>query len=221
MSIESEVFKKVKFSKDKLLAYGFKAEPNCYKYSKEMINGFTAMLMLDESEQITGKIIDNSLGEEYTNYRIDSLKGEFVNSIREEYKGLLQDIVDKCCERLYFVTPQANRIASEIIKEYNNQPEFLWEASPDCAIFRHSNNQKWYALIAYINRNKFDKTATDMVEILNLKIKEDERDNLLKQKGIYMAWHMNKKSWITITLDETLSDEEVMKYIKKSYIYTS
>lgn len=221
MSIESEVFKKVNFNKDKLLAYGFKAEDNYYKYSKEMINGFTATIVLDESEQITGKIMDNSLGEEYTNYRIESMKGEFVNSIREEYKSILLDVADKCCEKLCFVTPQANRIAKMIMETYQNTPEFLWEASPDCAVYRHSENQKWYALIAYINRNKFDKKTTGMVEILNLKIKEDERDNLLKQDGFYLAWHMNKKSWITITLDEMVSDEEVMKYIKKSYIYTS
>lgn len=221
MSIESEIFKKVKFCKDKLLAYGFKEERNCYKYSKEMSNGFIAILLLGESEQIVGKIIDPSLDEEYTNFRIQNLKGEFVNSIREEYKSLLQDIAEKCCERLYFITPQANRIANEIIKEYNNQPEFLWEASPDCAIFRHTENQKWYALIAYIDRSRLDKKITGMVEILNLKIREDERDNLLKQKGVYLAWHMNKKSWITLVLDDTISDEEVMKYIKKSYIYTS
>ncbi|MDE7105693.1 MAG: MmcQ/YjbR family DNA-binding protein [Anaeroplasmataceae bacterium] len=221
MSIESEVFKKMNFLKDKLLAYGFEENLNCYKYSKQMSNGFIATLFIDEEYKIIGKILDPSLDEEYTNFRIESLKGEFVNTIRSEYKAILLDIADKCCERLYFVTPQANRIASKIIKEYNNQPEFLWEASPDCAIFRHTENQKWYALIAYIDRSRLDKKITGMVEILNLKIKEDERDTLLKQDGFYLAWHMNKKSWITITLDDTISDEEVMKYIKKSYIYTS
>ncbi|MCM1130462.1 MAG: MmcQ/YjbR family DNA-binding protein [Roseburia sp.] len=221
MSIESEVFKKMKFNKDKLLAYGFEERQNCYRYSINMSNGFTAMIMLDESNQIAGKIIDLSLGEEYNNFRIESMKGEFVNSVREEYKNILLDIKNKCCERLYFITPQANRIAGKIIKQYHNQPEFLWESSPDYAIFRHINNKKWYALIAYIERRKLDKKAIGMVEILNLKIKEDERDALLKQEGFYLAWHMNKKSWVTITLDDTVSDEEVMMYIKKSYIYTS
>ena len=97
MSIESEVFKKVKFSKEKLLAYGFEKNYNCYKYYKELSNGFTVMIMLDESEQIIGKIMDTNIGEEYTNYRIDSMKGEFVNTIREEYKNILLDIEDKCC----------------------------------------------------------------------------------------------------------------------------
>lgn len=221
MSIESEVFKKMIICKDKLLTYGFEEELNCYKYSKQMSNGFIATLRIDKEDKIIGKIFDPSLDEEYTNFRIESLKGEFVNSIRAEYKNMLLDIAEKCCENLYFITPQANRIASEIIKEYHNHPEFLWESAPDCAIFRHPSNQKWYALIVYIDRSKLDKKTTGMVEVLNLKIKEDERDNLLKQDGFYLAWHMNKKNWITIVLDNTMSDEEVMKYIKKSFIYTS
>lgn len=28
---------------------------------------------------------------------------------------------------------------------------------------------------------------------------------------------MNKKNWLTIILDDTVSDEEIIKYIKKSY----
>ncbi|MDE6415266.1 MAG: MmcQ/YjbR family DNA-binding protein [Anaeroplasmataceae bacterium] len=221
MSIESEVLKKMKFCEDKLIAYGFKFENNCYKYNIEMKNGFIINLIYDKSHGVIGKIYDPTLDEEYTNFRIESLKGEFVNSIREEYRSTLMDISDKCCEKQYFITPQANRVAKKIIEIYHNEPEFLWESAPDHAIFRHPENQKWYALIAYIDRSRIDKNASGMIEILNLKIKEDELDLLLKQEGFYLAYHMNKKSWITITLDETLSDIEVMEYIKKSHIYTS
>lgn len=221
MSIEVEIFKKTKFNKDKLLAYGFKEELNGYKYSKDMSNGFIANLFIDASLKLIGKIIDTSLGEEYTNYRIESLKGEFVNSIREEYIAILSDIANQCCEKLYFITPQANRISEEIIKLLDSHPEFLWESFPDYAIFRYKTNQKWFAVIAYVDRSKLDKKASGMLEILNLKIKEEELEEVLTQEGFYNAWHMNKKSWITLTLDETIPDIEVMEYVKKSFIYTS
>ncbi|MDE7213144.1 MAG: MmcQ/YjbR family DNA-binding protein [Anaeroplasmataceae bacterium] len=211
----------MKFFKDKLLSYGFKKDNNVYSFSKEMSNGFVVLIELNEQEILTGKIMDPSLDEEYTNFRIESLKGEFVNSIREEYKSILLDIAEACCEKQYFITPQTNRIAKAIIETYHNEPEFLWESTPDCAIFRHSDNQKWYALIMYIDKSKIDKKASGMVEVLNLKIKEEELDELLKQKGFYLAYHMNKKKWITIVLDDTISDAEVMEYIKKSHIYTS
>ncbi|MDE6660347.1 MAG: MmcQ/YjbR family DNA-binding protein [Anaeroplasmataceae bacterium] len=221
MSIESEVFKKRKFSKDKLLSYGFKKDNTIYSFSKEMSNGFIAVIEFNEQEILTGKIMDPSLDEDYTNFRVESLKGEFVNSIREEYKSILFDIAEHCCEKQYFITPQTNRIAKTIIETYHNEPEFLWESSPDCAIFRHPDNQKWYALIMYINKNKVDKKAFGMVEVLNLKIKEEELSELLNQDGFYEAYHMNKKKWITIVLDDTIPDVKVIEYIKKSHIYTS
>ncbi|MDE6655721.1 MAG: MmcQ/YjbR family DNA-binding protein, partial [Anaeroplasmataceae bacterium] len=219
MSIESEVFKKKKIHIEKLLEYGFEKIKESYVYFISMKNDFKASIVVDEKMNVSGKIFDQE--EEYTNFRISNLKGEFVNSVREEYKSILQDIADRCCEKLYFITPQANRITNEVIKLYHNEPEFLWESSPDHGIFRNPDNQKWYALIAYIEKSKLVKNALGKTEIINLKIKEDERESLLKRNGFYLAWHMNKKSWITIILDDTVSDSEVMELIKKSHIYTS
>ncbi|MBP3799889.1 MAG: MmcQ/YjbR family DNA-binding protein, partial [Bacilli bacterium] len=42
-------------------------------------------------------------------------------------------------------------------------------------------------------------------------------DSLLKKKGYYEAYHMNKKSWITIILDDTVSDNDIKKLIDNSY----
>ena len=35
--------------------------------------------------------------------------------------------------------------------------------------------------------------------------------------SIYPAFHMNKKHWISILLDETLSDEDIMSLVDQSY----
>ena len=48
----------------------------------------------------------------------------------------------------------------------------------------------------------------------------NEFKNLLKQDGFYPAYHMNKKNWITVILDNTISDEKIMNLIDKSYSYT-
>lgn len=42
-------------------------------------------------------------------------------------------------------------------------------------------------------------------------------EKYLKQRGIYPAYHLSKKSWISIILDNTLSDDEIMKLIDISY----
>ena len=58
------------------------------------------------------------------------------------------------------------------------------------------------------------------VEIINVKLNEEKIKKLLKQKGFYQAYHMNKKNWISIILDNTLSDDEIMSYIEVSHRFT-
>ena len=72
----------------------------------------------------------------------------------------------------------------------------------------------------YIERAKLDEHSEDKVEVINLKLNKDEIPDLCKKDGIYPAWHMNKKYWVSVTLDDTLTDDEVMKYIEESYSYT-
>ena len=51
------------------------------------------------------------------------------------------------------------------------------------------------------------------VECLNIKVPIDTVDH----PSIYPAFHMNKKHWMSILLDETLSDEDIMSLIDQSY----
>ena len=57
------------------------------------------------------------------------------------------------------------------------------------------------------------------MEAVNLKY--DQVADLLSSKGIYPAFHMNKCYWISVALDDTLSDEEVLKLIEISWNLTS
>lgn len=55
------------------------------------------------------------------------------------------------------------------------------------------------------------------VEVLNIKVKESEIDNLLNKDGYYEAFHMNKRNWISIILDDTLSDLVIQNLICDCY----
>ena len=70
--------------------------------------------------------------------------------------------------------------------------------------------------IAY---NKINKTSKEdkIVEIINVKINPSCLDELLNINGIYEAYHMNKKNWVTIILDNTLDDNLVFNLIDNSY----
>mgnify|MGYP000517419295 CR=1 FL=1 len=55
------------------------------------------------------------------------------------------------------------------------------------------------------------------MDVVNLKCEPDLIPNLINEKGIYPAYHMNKKHWCTIYLDGTVGLEEIYKLIDISY----
>ena len=200
--IEKEVFKKSIILPEKCLKYGFKKEKGYLVYHKNILNNSFEIIITISKNQVIGKVLDKECNEEYTNFRIE----------------LLEDIRSKCCRENNFIFPQANRICNWINDTYQDLPEFLWEDDKN-GVFRNKTNQKWYGIIMYINQNKLDKRDR-MIEVMNVKLPPEEIENLVKQKGFYRAYHMNKKHWITMILDETISDGEIQKLIETSYQYT-
>lgn len=55
------------------------------------------------------------------------------------------------------------------------------------------------------------------VEVINVKVDQKNTGRYLLQAGIYEAYHMNKKSWVSIIMDDTLSDKEIHGMIDDSY----
>lgn len=215
MNLENDIFKKTIPNYENLEKYGFKKEQNKYIYkTKIMDNQFEAQVIIDK--QIEGKLIDQDTLEEYTNIRLENM-GTYANKVKNEYEKVLLDIKEKCFKEQYFMFPQSNRIAQYIIKNYNSYPEFLWKKLDGSAVFRNKKNNKWFGIIMDINKNKLDN-ENKIIEIINVKIREEEKENILKNRGFYEAYHMNKNNWITIILDETVSDEKIIKMIDNSYI---
>ena len=220
MSIESEIFKRKKVDFKKLIQYGFIKENDIYRYSCLFMNNeFEAEIIVNQDGKMIGKVYDTDFHDEYIQFRFDHQNGEFVSKVREEYISILQNIAENCFVDIPFLFDQTNRITRLIEKQYKHQPDFLWEDTPGCGVFRNSNNKKWYGLIMNIDRSKIDNSEGE-IEILNVKLPEGKIKELLKKKGYYQAYHMNKKHWITIILDDTLSDEQIMEHVFESYHFT-
>ncbi len=220
MSIESEIFKRMKFDSTKLLNYGFIKEQNVYKYSKEFLqNSFRADIVIYDNKTLKGKIYDLESNDEYISFRVESQMGEFVNKVRDEYKNILKDIAQNCCIKEPFLFEQSNRISQWIKEKYNDEPEFAWVKFPGYGIFRNLTNKKWYALIMNIDKSKLEN-ASGEIEIINLKLDEKKIPILLKRQGFYPSYHMKKENWISIILNDTLSDEEIKNYIVESHQFT-
>ena len=216
LNIENEVFKRTNLNIKQLEKYGFKKENNIYTFEKNFLNDeFKAIININNKGLVSGKVIDLQTDEEYVNIRTE-MTGEFVNNVRESYKKILIDIRKHCFETNYFISNQANRINKYIKEKYDNEPEFLWEKFPGYAVYRNKNNSKWYGIIMNLDFSKISNSSGE-VEIINVKLDESKIQELLKKKGFYEAYHMSKTDWISIILDDTLKDEEIISLIDDSY----
>ncbi len=214
--IESEIFRRSKVDFNKLLEYGFTFNNEVYSYSKNIMSDtFKVVIIVDLLGNITGKIYDLSFNEEYTSFRNE--KGSFSTSVKNEYIALLQDIKENCYINNYFINNQTNRITNYIINKYNCYPEFLWASSPNFGVFRNEFN-KWFAIVMNIDINKLGEKYHKEIEIINIKLNKEEIDTLLKEKGFYKAYHMNKNNWLTISLCDNINDKKITDLIDKSYL---
>ena len=218
MTIEEKAFLRKRFLPEMLEGYGFIKTDAGYTYRTDFMGGdFTAVLTVTERGDATGTVIDNMNGEVYAPLRSDRFNGAYVNAVRSAYEDVLSEIAAHCCRDTLFDTDQANRIADRIFEQYGVKPDFPWGQSPHehSGVFRHAKGGRWFALIMRIRRGLLTKDADEtMTDVVNLKI--DPEQGRPERDGVYPAYHMNHKLWITVTLDDTLSDDEVMELIETS-----
>lgn len=213
-----QFFSKSKPIWDKLIKFGFKEKDDKFYYEASFLNDkFKLKICIDKKEFITIKVIDLAINDEYLALNVASQQGEFVNLVRLECQKILEKIRDNCFEIFYFKSEQTNRIVEKIKELFQDKPEFLWEDTPNAGVFREPIKHKWYGIIMEIDKSKLDNKNRGLVDVLNVKLEPEGILELLKSEGFYKAYHMNKKYWISIVLDETVSDEKIISLIKKSH----
>ena len=213
-----EIFKSYQFNQEKARAYGFVENGEVWTYSCQILQGDFFMTVSITTDNVNFQAFDQETGDLYPQVHMESMRGSFVGSVRESCLEILYQIREACFEVQDFIFPQTKRIMTQVQEKYGNQLEYLWEKSPDTAVLRHEGNQKWYAVLMKISWDKLEKSREGLMEAVNLK--HDQVSDLLVKKGIYPAFHMNKRYWISVPLDDSLSDEEVLELIEKSWNLT-
>ena len=214
-----EIFKSYQFNQEKARAYGFVENEEVWTHSFQILDGDFAMTVSITTDNVSFQVFDWETGDLYPQVHMESFKGSFVASVREACLEILYQIRKACFDVQDFICPQTKRIMTQVQEKYGNQLEYLWEKSPDTAVLRHEGNKKWYAVLMKISWDKLEKGREGQVEAVNLK--HDQVADLLLNKGIYPAFHMNKRYWISVALDDALSDEEVLELIEKSWNLTT
>ena len=218
MSLESDLFEKLRPVKEKLDAFGFIKNGSMHSYTAFLPDSkMKAVIRIDEKMKISGTVFDD-FDEEYVAFRPDGTRGSFAAKVRQEYIELLERIAKECFEPVPFVFDQTNRICGFILESFDKKPEYIFEKFPQYAVWRHDGG-KWFAIAMEAEAGTFG--YDHKIEVIDIKVHEERMEELLKTEGIFPAFHMNKKHWVSIVLDDTLDDDFVEELITQSYLLTA
>ena len=104
-----------------------------------------------------------------------------------------------------------------VLSNYSAEPDRPWLNHPRFEVFRHSNNQKWFALVMDIPKSKLGLPSADMIDVVNLKCDPILVGSFRGDAGIFPAYHMSKANWITVALDGSVPDELIKMLLDMSY----
>lgn len=208
---------------EKLLAFGFFRQDSDYVYSTGIVDEQMKMtVIVSQDGNVKTEVTDTGSNEEYVLHLVAGAEGAFVGQVRTEYEAVINEISDKCFEADVFKSEQAKTIIDYVRNTYGDELEFLWQKFPDNAIWRRKDNQKWYAALLTVSKRKlgFDPEfdTDEMIEIIDLRMLPEDIPTVVDGIKYHPGYHMNKKHWVTICLDGTVTMDEICHRIDESYV---
>ena len=208
----SEFFKRLKPDPVRLERFGFARNGSEWELSETVAGGsLDCCVAIDKHGNVRERVTDAVTGDEYVQYRIAGASGKFVGRVRQDVMNLMTRIANACFSRDVFKTGLARGLIEYAEAEWDEKPEFLWRQFPDYAVLRRKETDKWYALIARLTADKVGGGKKDLIEIVNVR-----RIGGMEASRFLPAYHMNKKTWTTIILDDTAGLDELRRFLAAS-----
>lgn len=124
-----------------------------------------------------------------------------------------------------------NRVESYMIREdffrmihdrFGVEPDYPFAGDFVSAVFRRKDNLKWFAIVMSVDAKKLKIGAYGELDIVNLKCTDEDREELAQTEGVLPAYHMNKKRWLSVIMDEQKDfDEKLSELVQKSFDLTA
>ena len=222
MTIEEKIFCRKRFAFERLVPFGFEKTEDGYIYKTDIMGGdFTAVIVVTSDGKAKGSVTDNMNGEDYAQLRRESIQSAYVSTVRAAYEDALRRIADECCRTVYFTSEQANRIVGHVEGKYGVIPDFPFPDDDGTGVLRHTDTAKWFAIIMPVKMKTLFKNGDETpLDVMNLKADPEKVPELIKIPGIYPAYHMNHKMWISLALNGVLPDTEIQKLVDESFRLT-
>ena len=103
-------------------------------------------------------------------------------------------------------------------RRYGVEPDYPW--ADENAVLRHRDNNKWFARVMEVGRDKLGMDGDGTAEIINLKCQPALIGSLRERDGFHPAYHMNKDQWLSVRLDGSVADDELKSLIDLSFELT-
>ncbi len=192
----------------KLLNFGFEKKDNCYLFRKNLDQDLYALFILNE-DSFNIRVLDQELEEEYILFEIQREN----NSVKEKVFCILEAILASCFSK----SEVKNQVIEYLLKTYHPLMERPWEDAQEHITFKESNSKKWFALMMHITLKQLGFNSTAPCDAINLKLNPSKIVQLIDGKHYFEAYHMNKKYWMTVLLDEQTNMDELKELIAESY----
>lgn len=205
---------KYNLTEEQLTKFGFLRDDVGLYLNKDILNNEfrVEIRVIDKVFEI--EVFDNNFNEIYPLFSVDSAVGELVANVRNEVEIIIKEILELSdnTEAIY------NEIIKYIKKKYSSTMVKPFRSNPNIKAFVTDKN-KWYALILDVEYNKLNKDSSieSKVKIINLKHNTDHIPKIINERNIFPSYHMSKKHWISVVIDNNTDLNYLIQLIDISY----
>ena len=205
---------KYNLTEEQLTKFGFLRDSVGLYLNKDILNNEFRVEIRVVEETFVIEVYDNNFKEIYPLFSVDSAVGEIVTNVRNEVELIIKEILELSdnTEAIY------NEIIKYIKKKYSSTMVKPFRSNPNIKAFVTDKN-KWYALILDVEYNKLNKDSSieSKVKIINLKYNTDHIPKIINERNIFPSYHMSKKHWISVVMDNNMDLNYLMQLIDISY----
>ena len=155
----------------------------------------------------------DDVNELYQLFDIPTTSSSIAQALREEASELAFQWMHPEQSEIEEARQKWTKWITEHIVPYHGNPFEKTEAIG----FMVEDKGKWYGLMMQVPLQKLGVASKADALILNVKIHPEDKERLLSTDGIYEAYHMNKKHWISIALNVCTDDALIKECIYTSY----
>ena len=108
-------------------------------------------------------------------------------------------------------------------KRWGIEPDCPFADYPEAAVLRHQDTGKWFAIVMPVKAEKFGLPIQERnaeLDVVNLKCQPPLVTLLLEKEGVFPAYHMNRRHWVSILLGGAFPEEEILELLELSFRLT-